>query len=119
MLNRQDPLNAVFRALSEPARRAIVLRLSRGNASVSDLASPLDMSLAAVVQHVQALEECGLVRTLKVGRVRTCELDTRAIGLAEQWLSQRRVRWEAHFDRLGALLAEPAAEGKRKRRNSK
>ncbi|WP_341675489.1 metalloregulator ArsR/SmtB family transcription factor [Niveibacterium sp. SC-1] len=108
MLNQSDPLNAVFRALAEPTRRAIVLQLSRGRASVSDLAAPLDLSLAAVVQHVQALEESGLVRTQKLGRVRSCELNSEALGLAEQWLSQRRLQWEAHFDRLGAVLAEDA-----------
>ena len=101
------------------ARRAIVLRLSRGNASVSDLASPLDMSLAAVVQHVQALEASGLVKTVKVGRVRTCELDTRTLSLAERWLSQRRVQWETHFDRLGALLVETPIEDKKGRSHPK
>lgn len=104
MLKQQDRLNAVFRALSEPTRRAIVLRLSQGNATVSDLAMPLDMTLAAVVQHVQALEESGVVKTTKVGRVRTCELDTQALSLAEQWLTERRQQWHGHFDRLGAML---------------
>lgn len=105
MLNHEQQLDAVFRALSEPARRAIILRLSRGNASVSELAAPLAMSLAAVVQHVQALEQSGLVTTHKAGRVRMCTLDPVAISLAESWLSQRRLQWEGHFDRLGALLA--------------
>lgn len=115
MLDHDARLDAVFRALSEPARRAIVLRLSRGSASVSELAEPLAMSLAAVVQHVQALEQSGLVTTHKTGRVRTCMLDPQAIGLAESWLSQRRQQWEGHFDRLGAVLAEdtnPASERK-------
>lgn len=117
MLNQQQRLDAVFRALSEPTRRAIVLRLSRGSASVSDLAAPLDMTLAAVVQHVQALEDSGLVKTAKLGRVRTCELDTQVLALAEQWLSARRLQWESHFDRLGELLAEaPAAPKPRRRR---
>lgn len=115
MLDHQQKLDAVFRALSEPARRAIVLRLSRGSASVSELAAPLDMTLAAVVQHVQALEQSGLVTTQKTGRVRTCTLDPAAIGLAEAWLSQRRQQWESHFDRLGAVLADgPAPEQERK-----
>lgn len=116
MLDQQQKLDAVFRALSEPARRAIVLRLSRGSASVSELAAPLDMSLAAVVQHVQALEQSGLVTTRKEGRVRTCTLDPAAIALAESWLSQRRQQCEAHFDRLGTLLAaDPPPEKERKR----
>jgi DNA-binding transcriptional ArsR family regulator len=119
MLNHEQKLDAVFRALSEPARRAIVLRLSRGSASVSELAAPLAMSLAAVVQHVQALEQSGLVTTQKAGRVRTCTLDPHAISVAESWLSQRRQQWESHFDRLGALLAEaPPTKPKRTRKPS-
>ena len=106
MLNHEQKLDAVFRALAEPARRAIVLRLARGSASVSELAEPMAMSLAAVVQHVQALEQSGLVKTHKEGRVRRCMLDPQAIALAESWLSARRQQWEAHFDRLGALFAE-------------
>ncbi|TWI45821.1 ArsR family transcriptional regulator [Pseudoduganella flava] len=105
MLNHEQKLDAVFRALAEPARRAIVLRLSRGSASVSELAEPMAMSLAAVVQHVQALEQSGLVKTHKEGRVRRCTLDPQAISLAESWLSERRQQWETHFDRLGALFA--------------
>jgi len=115
MLNDDPRLDAVFRALAEPARRAIVLRLSRGSASVSELAAPLAMSLAAVVQHVQALEQSGLVTTQKTGRVRTCTLDPAMIGLAEGWLSQRRQQWETHFDRLGELLAEETNESKERK----
>lgn len=115
MLNQDQRLDAVFRALAEPARRAIVLRLSRGSASVSELAGPLDMSLAAVVQHVQALEQSGLVKTHKVGRVRTCTLDPAAIALAEGWLGQRRQQWETHFDRLGDLLAGDANRSKERK----
>jgi DNA-binding transcriptional ArsR family regulator len=118
MLNYRDPVDAVFRALSEPARRAIVLRLSKGKASVSDLAAPLDMTLAAVLQHVQALEDSGLVKTTKTGRVRSCELNPRALNLAERWLSERRAQWEARLDRLGDVLHEIAAED-RKRRHSR
>jgi DNA-binding transcriptional ArsR family regulator len=106
MLNRKDPLTSVFRALAEPSRRNIVLRLSAGPATVSDLAAPLDMSLAAVMQHIQALEDSGLVKSSKLGRVRTCELDPDVLSLAEHWLSERRLQWHAHFDRLGDLLAE-------------
>jgi DNA-binding transcriptional ArsR family regulator len=95
MLNRKDPLTAVFRALAEPSRRNIVLRLAEGPATVSDLAAPLDMSLAAVMQHIQALEESGLLRSSKAGRVRTCELEPDMLALAEQWLSDRRTQWHA------------------------
>lgn len=108
MLNQSPVLDRVFHALADPTRRAIVERLVRGDASVSDLARPLPMTLAAVVQHVQLLEASGIVRTEKVGRVRTCRIEPAVLGAAEQWIGQRRRAWEAHFDRLGAVLAEEA-----------
>ena len=111
-----SPLDRLYQALGDPARRAMVERLTQGPASVSELAAPLDMSLAAVVQHVQALEQSGLVSTRKNGRVRTCTLDPDAISLAETWLSQRRQQWESHFDRLGALLAEPVPPKKERKK---
>ena len=101
-------LDRVYHALSDPTRRAIVDRLTRGDASVSELAQPLAMSLAAVVQHVQALEASGVIRTAKAGRVRTCTLDREVLALAERWLTQRRTFWEHNLDRLGEVLAEPA-----------
>jgi DNA-binding transcriptional ArsR family regulator len=82
-------------------------KLSEGPVSVSRLAEPLDISLAAVVQHLQVLEESGLVRTEKIGRVRTCRVEPAGISTAEQWLRDRRSRWERQLDRLGDLLAEP------------
>src|SRR3954468_19487852 len=97
-------LDRIYHALSDPTRRAIVDRLSRGPASVSELAQPLAMSLAAVVQHVQALEGSGLIRTHKAGRVRHCELDRDALAGAEQWLADRRLFWERNLDRLGEIL---------------
>ncbi len=101
-------LDRVYHALSDPTRRAIVDRLARGEASVSELAQPLAMSLAAVVQHVQALEASGVIRTAKTGRVRTCTLDRDVLAQAERWLTQRRTFWEHNLDRLGEVLAEPA-----------
>jgi DNA-binding transcriptional ArsR family regulator len=74
--------------------------------SVSDLAQPFGVTLAAIVQHLQVLEESGVVRTEKVGRVRTCRLDSGGLSLAERWISERRSLWERRLDRLGALLAE-------------
>jgi len=82
-------------------------KLSRGPISVSRLAEPLDITLAAVVQHVQALEESGLVQTEKVGRVRTCRIEPAGLAVAQQWISDRRSAWERGLDRLGDLLAEP------------
>jgi DNA-binding transcriptional ArsR family regulator len=84
----------------------MVERLSRGPASVSELAQPLSMTLAAVVQHVQVLESSGLVRSEKVGRVRTCRIDPGALRTAERWMSERRALWERRLDRLGEHLAE-------------
>jgi DNA-binding transcriptional ArsR family regulator len=106
MLNHQPPLDRVFQALADPTRRAIVERLSRGNASVSELARPFEMSLASVVQHIQVLEESGVIRTEKVGRVRTCRIDLQALRMAEHWIAQRRSLWQRRLDRLGAVLAE-------------
>src|SRR5258705_12196555 len=102
----QRTLDRVFHALSDPTRRTMVERLSRGPASVSTLAEPLDLTLAAVVQHVQVLELCGLVRTEKIGRVRTCHIERAALTGAEEWISRRRTQWERNLDRLGEVLAE-------------
>ena len=106
MLDQSDLLDRMFHALSDPSRRAIVARLSEGPASVSTLAAPLPMSLAAVGQHVRVLHDSGLVRTEKVGRVRTCRLEPAAMRSAERWIGQHRGRWEQRFDRLGGVLAE-------------
>src|SRR5262249_45049989 len=106
MLNYQTSLDQAFQALADPARRLMVERLSRGPASVSELAKPLAMSLPAVLQHLQVLEASGLVRSEKVGRVRTCRIAPKALQAAERWIAQRRQSWERHLDRLGAYLAE-------------
>lgn len=105
MLNYSTSLDLMFKALADPSRRVIVERLSRGPASVSELAEPLAMSLPAVVQHLQVLEASGLVRSEKVGRVRTCCIESKALRLAEQWITERRLNWERHLDRLGEVLA--------------
>lgn len=110
MLQQSPPLDAVFHALSDPARRGMLERLSRGPASVSQLAEPLPMSLSAVVQHLAVLEGSGLVKSQKVGRVRTCTLDTTVLTQAEKWINERRMFWERSFDRLGEYLAETKPE---------
>lgn len=107
MPNYQSPFDQMFQALADPSRRAMIERLSRGPASVSELAAPLPMSLPAVVQHLAVLQSSGLIKTRKTGRVRTCTLDASALSRAEQWLSQRREQWERRLDRLGDYLAEP------------
>jgi DNA-binding transcriptional ArsR family regulator len=107
MLDQQaPPLDRVFQALADPSRRTIVERLSRGPASVSELARPLPMSLQAVAQHLQVLESSGLVRTEKLGRVRTCRIEPDVLQAAEQWINERRTSWERRLDRLGDYLAE-------------
>jgi DNA-binding transcriptional ArsR family regulator len=112
-IHNPDPrLDAVFHALADGARREMVGRLSRGPETVSALAQPLPMSLSAVVQHLAVLEASGLVKSEKVGRVRTCTLDTSVLTQAEKWIHARRIAWERAFDRLGDYLAEtkPADE---------
>jgi DNA-binding transcriptional ArsR family regulator len=103
-------IDRVFHALGDPTRRAIVERLSEGAMSASRLAVPLDITVAAVVQHLQILEKSGLVRTTKVGRVRTCRIEPAGLSVAERWIGERRSMWERRFDRLGDLLAEPDEE---------
>jgi DNA-binding transcriptional ArsR family regulator len=105
MLNQSTPLDRVFQALADPTRRAVVERLSRGPASVSALAQPLAMSLPAVIQHLQVLEASGLVRSEKIGRVRTCRIEPAALRGAELWIAARQAAWERRLDRLGGYLA--------------
>lgn len=104
MIEPAANLDRMFEALADPTRRLMVERLSRGPASVSELAAPLPMSLPAVVQHLHVLEDSGLIRTQKVGRTRTCMIDTSALSQVEQWISDRRTGWEKRLDRLGAFL---------------
>lgn len=117
MVNRSTvDLDRVFRALGDPSRRAMLERLSKGPATVSELASPHEMSLAAIVQHLQLLEECGLIRTEKIGRVRTCALEPKTLRAAERWVAERRTLWERRLDRLAELVEEPEQASPAKRR---
>jgi DNA-binding transcriptional ArsR family regulator len=102
-------VDRILRALADPSRKAIVERLSQGPLSVSSLATPLDITLTAVAQHLQVLEECGLVRTEKIGRVRTCSLETKGFLPLEQWIRDRRSAWETRLDKLGDFLADDNA----------
>jgi DNA-binding transcriptional ArsR family regulator len=115
MLHRRaarEPVDGVFRALADPNRRIIVERLSRGPATVSELAHPLPMSLSAVVQHLQVLQGSGLVRSEKIGRVRTCRIEPAALRPVERWIGERRSSWERRLDRLGEYLADGNDEPK-------
>jgi DNA-binding transcriptional ArsR family regulator len=118
MLNSTS-VDRVFHALAEPTRRALVEQLSAGPRSVSELAQPFDVTLAAIVQHLQVLEECGVIRTEKVGRVRTCRIEPSGLKVAAQWIAGRRALWERRLDRLGDILAEdepPIRPNNRKRK---
>jgi DNA-binding transcriptional ArsR family regulator len=106
MPSQKINVGRVFHALGDPTRRAILEKLGHGPFSVSRLAEPLGVTLAAVVQHLQVLEESGLVRTEKAGRVRTCRIEPAGFSAAEQWIRDRRTFWERRLDRLGDLLDE-------------
>jgi DNA-binding transcriptional ArsR family regulator len=108
MVNQSESLDLVFQAFADPTRRAIVERLTRGPASVSELAEPLAMTMPAVLQHLRVLQESGLVRSAKVGRVRTCELEPAAMQAAERWITDRRTGWERRLDRLSQFLDDTA-----------
>ena len=110
MLNYRANLDLAFQALGDPTRRGMVDHLICGPASVSDLAKPLSISLPGVMQHLAVLEESGLVKSQKLGRVRTCRIDPGTLSAAERWLTERRTQWEQRLDRLGAFLAETKDE---------
>jgi DNA-binding transcriptional ArsR family regulator len=106
MSRRKIDIDQLFQALGDPTRRAILDRLSERPHSVSSLARPLGITLTAVAQHVQVLEECGFVQTEKVGRVRTCSIESAGFVVLEQWIRDHRTTWERNLDRLGEFLAE-------------
>ncbi len=114
MLNHQAPAAGnVFDALGEPTRRAIVERLSEGPASVSELAAPLEISLAAVLQHLQVLEQHHLVSSRKVGRVRHCRLEESGLDEIAKWVAARKALWNRRYDRLAEVLGESREVGRR------
>lgn len=106
MTEKKANIDRVFQALGDATRRAMLERLSPGPMSVSRLAEPFNMSLAAVVQHLQVLEEAGLVKTEKVGRVRSCRVEASGLQAAEAWLRARRPEWDQKLDRLVEVLDE-------------
>jgi len=115
----EPPIDVVFHALSDANRRAMIDRLLDGPASVSELARPLAISLPAVVQHLHVLEASGVVRSHKLGRVRTCEIEPLALSTAERWIRERSAAWEARLDRLGDLLAADTDESARSTQSKK
>lgn len=110
MLNYQRSLNVAFQALSDPTRRRILERLSNGPVSVSDIAAPISMSLPAVHQHLQVLEEAGLIVSEKKGRIRQCRVNAKGLGVAEDWILNRRTLWERRLDALESHLARDAGK---------
>ena len=106
MPNYRSDLDHVFHALADPTRRSVIQRLSNGPASVSELAEPFDMALPSFVQHLKVLEGCGLVRSEKVGRVRTCHVVSETLASAEQWLADRRGLWQQRLDALADYVED-------------
>ncbi len=106
MPNQFDELNTVFHALADPTRRAVIQRLGEGPASVKELAEPFDMALPSFMQHLKILEDGGLIRSKKSGRVRTCMIKARKLKKAEVWFAQQRALWEGRLDRLDDYLTQ-------------
>lgn len=99
-------LNGIFQALADPTRRAVVGRLGEGPASVGDLAAPFDMALPSFMKHIRTLEQSGLIRTSKSGRVRMCEVDRSQLAAVDHWLDEQRAIWEARTDRLERFVMQ-------------
>lgn len=114
MDHHPEQLNGIFQALADPTRRAVLRRLGKGPASVTELAAPFDMALPSFMKHIRLLEGSGLIRTRKAGRVRTCTIERRSFALAEAWLSTQRALWEGRTDRLEQFLLTTKPRGKSK-----
>jgi DNA-binding transcriptional ArsR family regulator len=104
MANKEAQLTGVFYALADPTRRAIVGTLGRGPESVSALAAPFAMALPSFMKHLSVLERSGVIRSRKIGRVRTCELAPRALSQAERWITEQRATWESRSDRMARFV---------------
>lgn len=106
MAQYQSQLDGIFQALADPTRRAVVGRLGRGPASVGELAAPFDMALPSFMKHIHMLEQSGLIRTSKTGRVRTCEMDRARLAAVDGWLNEQRAIWEGRTDRLERFVTQ-------------
>jgi DNA-binding transcriptional ArsR family regulator len=104
MANYQPALDVIFHALADPTRRAVVQRLARGDASVSELASRFDMALPSFMKHIGVLEMSGLIGSKKVGRVRTCTLKPQKLVVLEKWVDEQRAIWDGRYRNLDSLL---------------
>ncbi|SDD59055.1 ArsR/SmtB family transcription factor [Glycomyces harbinensis] len=107
MANYSAALDGVFTALADPTRRDVVRRLGRGPRSVGDLAREFPMTLPSFMKHVRTLESCGMIRTVKSGRVRTCELRRERLAVLDDWLGEQRRIWEERTDRLEQHVTDP------------
>jgi DNA-binding transcriptional ArsR family regulator len=103
-------VDGVFVALADSTRRGVIRRLGRGPTSVGDLAGEFPMTLPSFMKHVRTLEANGLIRTVKVGRVRTCVLNRERLALVDDWLAEQRGIWEERTDRLERLVTDPMEE---------
>ena len=106
MPNQSVQLDRVFQSLADPTRRAVLERLSTGPAAVTELARPFNMALPSFTQHLNVLEDCGLVKSRKMGRVRTYQIATRPLKEAQSWLEKQRLHWESRLDQLDTYLME-------------
>lgn len=105
-----ENLDTIFQSLADPTRRAVIARLGRGPASVTELAKPFEMALPSFMKHVRQLEDSGLIRTHKHGRVRTCTIEENKFAMVETWLKEQRILWEARLDRLDAFATKTMKE---------
>lgn len=110
MANNQVALDSIFYALADPTRRAVIQRLGRGSATVSELAEPFDMALPSFMKHVGVLERTGLIRSNKIGRIRTCALERKNLAAAERWFGEQRALWAGRYQNLDNLLAKLSGE---------
>lgn len=117
MANNQTALDAVFHALADPTRRAVIQQLGQGSATVSDLAEPFDMALPSFMKHIGVLEASGLIGSKKVGRVRTCKIKPKKLAAAEMWLNEQRALWEGRADRLVEYVEALTSEEKQNDQN--
>jgi DNA-binding transcriptional ArsR family regulator len=114
MEKHSEPLDGVFQALADPTRRAVLGRLGRGPASISELAMPFDMALPSFMKHIRTLEQSGLIRTRKQGRVRTCAIEKKPFAAAQAWLSQQRALWDGRLERLEQFVTTEEPQGERR-----
>jgi DNA-binding transcriptional ArsR family regulator len=112
MAQHHPQLDGLFQALADPTRRAVLRRLAKGPASVSELAAPFDMALPSFMKHIRLLEASGWIRTRKEGRVRTCAVEKRSLATVETWLAEQRALWEGRTDRLEQFVTSTRKKGR-------